>query len=172
MKGQNVQAVQGTEAPQETGAGNGAEMMQETNAGTEADQLQDARVEQAMRTLEQYVRDLSLAAGESVDYAAELWNRIRKSAGVLKELAYYHDYGNFWGQYKVAGYTLTDILVWQVDHFKAYLDRHEEVNRWKPERLLLHSLDVMLQMEQDPAPFVAKLQGETGTDFVGKFKEF
>ncbi len=133
---------------------------------------QDARVEKAMQTLEAYVGSLSAAAGENAEYASDLWERIKRSPGVLKELAYYHDYGNFWGQHKVAGYSLTDILVWQVDHFKAYLDRHEEVNRWKPERLFLHSLDVMLQMEQDPAPYVAKLQGETGTDFVGKFKEF
>ena len=133
---------------------------------------QDARVEKAMQTLEAYVGSLSAAAGENAEYASDLWERIKRSPGVLKELAYYHDYGNFWGQYKVAGYSLTDILVWQVDHFKAYLDRHEEVNRWKPERLFLHSLDVMLQMEKDPAPIAAKLQGETGTDYVGKFKEF
>jgi hypothetical protein len=56
-----------------------------------------------------------------------------------------------------------------VDHFKAYLDRHEEVNRWHPERLFLHALDIMLQMEVNPQPFVDKMQGETGTDFVGKF---
>ncbi|MBR1702803.1 MAG: hypothetical protein IJ716_12690 [Lachnospiraceae bacterium] len=133
---------------------------------------QTIQLEKAMQTLETYIHQLSARAGESEEYAAAFWNRIKMSQGVLKELAYYHDYGKFWGQYKVAGYSLTDILVWQVDHFKAYLDRHEEVNRWKPERLFLHSLDVMLQMEQDPAPYVAKLQGETGTDFVGKFKEF
>lgn len=145
---------------------------QNRNVTKEQDMSQEARVELAMHTLEEYVAELSVAAGESREYAEELWGRIRKSTGVLKELAYYHDYGNFWGQYKVAGYSLTDILVWQVDHFKAYLDRREAVNRWEPERLFLHSLDVMLQMEQDPAPIVDKLQGETGTDFVGKFKEF
>lgn len=132
----------------------------------------DDRLAQAMQTLENYVRQLAEQAGENEEYATDLWERIQKSNGVLRELAYYHDYGNFWGQYQVAGYTLADILVWQVDHFKAYLDRHEEVNRWHPERLLLHALDVMLQMETDPMPFVRKLQGETGTDFVGKFREY
>lgn len=147
-----------------------AEQSTVREAGAEAGQ--DARLEQAMRTLEQYVHDLAAQAGESESYAAQLWERIKASEGVLKELAYYHDYGSFWGEYKVAGYSLTDVLVWQVDHFKAYLDRREEVNRWRPERLLLHALDVLLQMEVDPQPFIAKLQGETGTDFVGKFKEY
>lgn len=133
---------------------------------------QQRQVEQAMETLRKYVGELAAAAGEDEDYAADLWRRIQGSEGVLKELAFYHDYGRFWGEYKVAGYGLTDILVWQVDHFKAYLDRHEEVNRWHPERLFLHAMDVLLQMEVDPEPFVRKMQGETGTDYVGKFKEY
>lgn len=130
------------------------------------------QVAKAMETLEQYVHQLAVQAGESEEYAKDLWSRIRQSVGVLKELAYYHDYRKFWGAYKVAGYSLTDILVWQVDHFKAYLDRREEVNRWEPERLLLHALDIMLRMEVNPQPFVDKMRGETGTDYVGKFKEY
>lgn len=129
-------------------------------------------VARAMKTLERYVYELATMAGENEEYAEDLWNRITKSTGVLKELAYYHDYRKFWGEYKVAGYSLTDIVVWQVDHFKAYLDRREEVNRWQPERLLVHALDIMLQMEVNPYPFVDKMQGETGTDYVGKFKEY
>ena len=129
-------------------------------------------LEKAMLTLEQYVQELAAKSGESVEYADELGGRIKASNGVLRELAYYHDYGKFLGEYRVAGYSLMDIVVWQVDHFKAYLDRHEEVNRWKPERLILHSLDVLLQMEKDPVPFIEKMCGETGTDFEGKYSEY
>lgn len=130
---------------------------------------QKDELERAMQTLENYVKQLSLRAGEDEAYGKELWERIRKSAGVLKELAYFHDYGSFLCKYQVAGYTLADILVWQVDHFKAYLDRHEEVNRYKQEKLLLASLDVMLQMEKNPQIYVEKMQNETGTDYEGKY---
>ena len=122
-------------------------------------------IEKAMRTLERFVMDLAEQAGMSNDKAVDLWNRIKNSQGVLQELAYYHDYGNFWCKYEVAGYTLADILVWQVDHFKAYMDRHEEMNRYRQERLLLESLDIMLKMESDPEPYVRKMQDESGTDF-------
>lgn len=148
---------------------------QETGSADPAETKRDPANDQlarAMRTLEDYVRLLAEQAGESGEYASGLWERIQKSGGVLKELAYYHDYGEIWGKYQVAGYTLADILVWQVDHFKAYLDRREEVNRWHPERLFLRALDVMLCMEDDPEPYVRKMQGETGTDFVGKFWEY
>ena len=124
------------------------------------------QLEQAFKTLENYIKDLAKSAGEKEEYANDLWHRIRNSNGVLRELAYYHDYHSFLGEYKVAGYTLVDILVWQVDHFKAYLDRREEVNRYRQERLLLKSLDIMLQMEEDPAPYIEKMRGETGTDII------
>lgn len=129
----------------------------------------EEQLEAAYRTLEGYVRELAVKAQENEGYGEELWERIRKSEGVLLELAYYHDYGKFLCRYQVEGYTIADILVWQVDHFKAYLDRPLEMNRYRQERLLLAAFDIMLRMEQDPVPYVEKMRGETGTDYVGKF---
>ena len=129
----------------------------------------EEQIAKAMETLRGFVLELSRKAGKGEEYGEELWGRIAKSNGVLRELAYYHDYGEFYGKHKVAGYGLTDILVWQVDHFKAYMDRHEEMNRYRTERLFLESLDVMLKMEEDPAPYVEKMKGETGTDFADKY---
>ncbi|MCR5755145.1 MAG: hypothetical protein K6G30_10085, partial [Acetatifactor sp.] len=99
----------------------------------------------------------------------QIWQRVASSDGVIREVAYYHDYGKFLCEYQVAGYTLADILVWQVDHFKAYMDRHDEMNRYRQERLFLTAVDVMCKMEKNPQPYVEKMRGETGTDFVDKF---
>lgn len=129
----------------------------------------EEQLQQALDTLHQFVRTLAGQAGETESYADELWERISCSNGILRELAYYHDYRNMLCEYKVEGYTLADILVWQVDHFKAYLDRPEEMNRYHKERLLLTSLDILSRMEDNPAPYIAKMQGETGTDFVDKY---
>ena len=87
----------------------------------------------------------------------------------MREFAYFHDTGDFLGEYKVAGYGITDILVWQVDHFKAYLDRPEEMNRYHREKLLLTAFEILCNMEEKPQVYVEKLQGESGTDFVDKF---
>lgn len=133
---------------------------------------QKKQLEAALKTLRNYIYALAEQAGESEEYAEGLWNRIEKSGGVLQELAFYHDYGKFLCRYKVAGYTLADILVWQVDHFKAYMDRPLDMNRYHREKLLLSAFDIMLRMEEDPAPYVSKMSSETGTDFVGKFKEY
>ncbi|MCQ2539701.1 MAG: hypothetical protein MJ114_04550 [Acetatifactor sp.] len=125
---------------------------------------QDERVRKALETLEQFVVDLAVKADKGEEYGRNLWAGIRQSGGLLQELAYYHDYGKFLSKYKVAGYTLTDVLVWQVDHFKFYMDRPQEMNRYRQERLLLESFETMLRMEKDATPFTEKMVGETGQD--------
>ena len=117
----------------------------------------------AMETLQEFVMSLAEKAGKGKEYGETLWGRICGSVGVLREVAYFHDTGEFWGQYRVAGYTLTDIVVWQVDHFKAYMDR-TEMNRYHRERLFLESLEVLLDMEEDPEKYIRKMQDESGQD--------
>lgn len=123
-------------------------------------------LQKALETLRAYVLGLAEEAGESGEYGEALWQGIRRCGGLLQELAYYHDYGKFLCKHEIAGYTLADILVWQVDHFKLYMDRHEEMNRYRTPRLLLAAFDTMLQMEKDPLPFVKKMEGESGQDAV------
>lgn len=130
---------------------------------------EEEAVARALVTLEQFVIQLALASGETESYGKEIWNKIKKSGGVLQELAYYHDYGDLWCQYKVAGYTLADILVWQVDHFKAYLDRPAEMNRYRKEKLVLTAFAIMTDMEENPQPYIEKMSNETGTDYEGKY---
>ena len=120
-------------------------------------------LEKALETLKNYIAEISRAAGFSEEYGEALWSRIEKSNVVLRELAYFHDYNNFLGEYRVAGFTLMDIVVWQVDHFKAYMDR-DEMNRYHRERLLLESLDTMLKMEEDPEPYIKKMKSESGNE--------
>ena len=109
--------------------------------------------------------DTEVAPTMYLDDAYERYKETDDLNGVLKELAYYHDTGSFWDGYEVAGFHLTDIIVWQVEHFKAYMDRREEMNRYHTERLFLDSISVMLDMETEPQPYINKMRDESGTDF-------
>jgi hypothetical protein len=122
------------------------------------------QLRKAMETLQSFVVEKALEAGKGEEYGKNLWQGIRNSSGLLQELAYYHDYGDFLCKYKVAGYTLADVLVWQVDHFKFYMDRPEEMNRYRKERLLLESFETMLEMEKDPEKIAKKMAAESGQD--------
>ena len=138
------------------------EMNRDFNSEEKADHA--ARIEAAINELHRFVTELSNKAGMDAERGEGLWQGIRQSGGLLQELAYYHDYGSFLSKYKVAGYTLADALVWQVDHFKLYMDRPEDMNRYRQERLLLSAFDTMLRMEKDPRTLADKMQGETGQD--------
>ncbi len=124
------------------------------------------QLEKALAVLHEFICNLAAQAGESAEYGEQLWQGIRQSGGLLQELAYYHDYGEFLCKYQVAGYTLADVLVWQVDHFKLYMDRPEEMNRYRQQRLLITAFDTMLKMEKDPQLFAEKMRSETGQDII------
>ncbi len=139
--------------------------MEEKNR-TEMQIEEDNLLEQALAALRQFLLKLAGQAGESQEYGEKLWQGIKASEGLLQEFSYYHDYGRFLCKYNVAGYTLADVLVWQVDHFKLYMDRPDEMNRYRQQRLLLAAFETMVGMEKDPAPYVEKMRGETGTDIM------
>ena len=128
------------------------------------DQNWTAQQKEAMEALELFLMHLCENAGKPQAYGAHLWEQVSSSEGLLRELAYFHDTGSFWGQYRVAGLTLPDLVVWQVDHFKAYMDR-EENNRYHRERLFLESFESLAQLERDPETILRKFREETGTDF-------
>lgn len=142
-------------------------MNKENTGKTEIEKKDE--IQKAMETLKSYLTVLGHRAVMKDEEIENLWERMKASPSILQEFAYFHDFGDFLCKYSVAGYTIADILVWQVDHFKAYLDRREEVNRYRREKLVLMAFDILLQMEKDPDIYVEKMQTETGTDFEGKY---
>lgn len=130
----------------------------------EHEQKEKDQLHKALVILKTWAAQLCKEAGKDNAYLEELWQGLCESEGMLREFAYYHDTHGFLCEKKVAGYTIADIMVWQVDHFKAYLDRGEDCLRYDSARLLLAAFDVMLKMEQNPQPYVEKLHQESGTD--------
>lgn len=127
-------------------------------------QKEKEELRRALVTLKTWAAQLCKEAGKDGDYLEKLWQGLCESDGMLREFAYYHDTQTFLCEKKVAGYTIADIMVWQVDHFKAYLDRGEDCLRYDSAKLFLSAFEVMLQMEQNPEPYVEKLTQESGTD--------
>lgn len=112
---------------------------------------------------------LAQSAGQNAQQAEDFVVGIENSPGLQEELEYYYEHQALLCKYQVAGYTVADILVWQVDHFKAFLDRPDEINRYDRDRLLWSAFHTMLQMQEHPDIYRRKLQEETGTDYAGKY---
>lgn len=83
---------------------------------------------------------------------------------IIKELAYYMTHGDFLGEASVAGYSVMDILVWQIDHFKSHMDRGEYDMENNPDRMVLMAFYTLLKMKQNPTDIKLAIQSETGTD--------
>lgn len=108
-------------------------------------------------------------AGEDEAFLEDFFGRLVASEGVFREFLYYLEHQDFLCAYQVAGYSLIDIMVWQMDHFKARLDRDQTGMKSNADRMLLMAFDTMLRMECDPENYVNQMQSETGTDYEGKY---
>lgn len=117
----------------------------------------------------QWACALCYYAGENEAFLQDFWQRLRKSENVYKEFTHYLQNQNFLCAYTVEGYSVVDIMVWQMDHFKAQMDRGKDDMRSNGDKMLLMAFDTMLKMERDPARYVELMQTETGTDYQGKY---
>lgn len=117
----------------------------------------------------QWASALCCYAGEDETFLQDFWQRLRQSENVYREFAYYLENQRFLCEYKVEGYGVVDIMVWQMDHFKAQMDRGRDDMKNNGDKMLLMAFDTLLKMERDPARYVELMQSETGTDYEGKY---
>lgn len=117
----------------------------------------------------QWACALCRCAGEDETFLKDFWLRLRQSENIYKEFTYYLEHQSFLCEYKVQGYGVVDIMVWQMDHFKAQMDRGKDDMKNNGDKMLLMAFDTLLKMERDPARYVELMQSETGTDYEGKY---
>lgn len=118
----------------------------------------------------QWAKGLCYYAGEDEEFLQKFWEMMSLSEGIYREFTYYLENQNFLCEYKVAGYSVVDIMVWQMDHFKAQMDRGKDDMKNNGDKMLLMAFDTMLKMERGPARYVEMMQTETGTDYEGKYQ--
>ena len=119
--------------------------------------------------IREWAMKLAECAGQDQQRAEEFVAGLEKYRDVQEEFCYYYERQNFLCENRVAGYTVVDILVWQVDHFKAFLDRPDEMNRYRQDRLVWSAFHTMLEMKEHPEQYQRKMQEETGKDYAGKY---
>ena len=115
-----------------------------------------------------WCKALCECAGYSEEYAETFWAKLNKSQGVYFEYTYYMINQNFACQYKIEDISIVDIMIWQLDHFKASMDMDRQ-QKHNPDLMLLTAFETMLNMEENPEAFIAKLKSDTGTDYPGKY---
>ena len=117
----------------------------------------------------QWAKALCYYAGEDEEFLERFWKGLSESQGVYKEFIYYLANQTFLCEYKIEGYSVVDIMVWQMDHFKAEMDRGHDDMKQNGDKMLLMAFDTMLKMEKQPEKYVRLMQSETGTDYPDKY---
>ncbi len=88
---------------------------------------------------------------------------------IRDEYVYYLTHGSYLCEYTIAGCSIADIVIWQMDNFKALLDNKESQIKDNPYRMTLAGFDTMMKMEKDPERYISKIRSTTGTDYLGKY---
>lgn len=115
------------------------------------------------------VYEMASVAGLDDAFAEDFYNRIKADDAVLDEFITYLRTGQFKGEDKVRGYSIVDILVWQMDHFKAFLDRESLAKNNNECETILTAFDVFMKLKADPEKYIGIMSAESGSDYDGKF---
>ncbi|MCR5590937.1 MAG: hypothetical protein K6F73_05335 [Lachnospiraceae bacterium] len=118
--------------------------------------------------LYEYARTLCEQAQEEEGVLEAFWDRISRYPEILKEFDYYRKNGDFLCELKPGGITAADILVWQIDRFKAALDEGKFALKYNGPHMVLGAFYTMADVMEDPEKYTRRFSSETGTDYEGK----
>lgn len=113
---------------------------------------------------EYWARYLCYRAGKDLEFLKGFWRELLSCREIYEEFVYYMEHQEALGAYTVEGYSLVDILVYQIDHFRAVMDREPAKIRDNREQMILMAFDTLLKMRKEPERYLEKLRTETGTD--------
>ncbi len=102
-------------------------------------------------------------------FLADFWSALEQETDILEEFCQYMDHREFACGVSVQGYTVIDIMIWQIDHFKARMDHRDPGMGGNGDKMLLMAFDTLLKMKKEPERYVRMMQGETGTDYPEKY---
>ncbi len=104
------------------------------------------------------------SVGRSREDADSFYKKILSVPELFEEYSYYFEKQDFLGKYRVDEYTIPDILIWQMDHFRSHMDRPDADNRYNTCKLILSTFETMLELTENPQKIKDQFQSETGTD--------
>ncbi len=105
-------------------------------------------------------------AGFSTERKAALLDGLEEHPDIAEELAYYLEHRDFLCKVNVAGMTMVDVLIWQIDHFRAFLDRDTDLTKRNPAAMGVLAAETMLRLRRDPDNVLKEYSDDTGTDRI------
>lgn len=112
-------------------------------------------------------------SGKDEQFLEDFFKRLTASPDIFEEFVYYLNHQDFLCKKQVRGITVVDILVYQVDRFKAGLDDFDKRDmKYNADKMLLMAFHTMLDVEQNPEKYAELFRTTTGTDYEGKIAPY
>ena len=118
--------------------------------------------------LYEYAGSLCKQGDEEDGVLEEFWRRISPYPEIMEEFEYYRTHNDFLCKLSVSGITVADILVWQIDRFKAAIDEGKFALKYNGPHMVLGAFYTMADVIDNPEKYTNRFRSETGTDYEGK----
>ena len=115
-----------------------------------------------------YTVNLCQGAGRDEAFLKEFLRRIEEEPELYKEYEYFMNNNDFLCELKVKTMTVVDILIWNIDRFKAALDEGKFSLKYNRDDMVLMAYYTMYDVMHDPEGYFEHFRQETGTDYEGK----
>lgn len=103
-------------------------------------------------------------AGKNAEWCDELWLAVLTDYELYQELLYYLEHHCFADRLKAAGYSLTDLYVWQMGRDNLRRDTGKNTANCNKEEMVLRAFWAMAEMRKDPLRYERKLADGPGMD--------
>lgn len=107
--------------------------------------------------------------GMSEQFFEEFWERLQQRDDIYREYVYYLAKKEWVSGVDIRGYHVIDVLIWQMDHFKAKLDMDTYDMKHNEAKMVLSAFDTFLKMAEKPEEYIQRMQVDTGTDYPDKY---
>ncbi len=119
---------------------------------------------------ERFVDALCASTSADTGFHDEFLRRLHECSELFEEFVYFIENQDFLCKMNVSGITVTDILVWQIDKFKAGIDEGKFALKYDADTMILMAFNTMYEVKQSPEKYLENFRTVTGTDYEGKFK--
>ena len=112
----------------------------------------------------EYLKELCAYANRDETFQENLWKELAADGDLMKEFAYYADHQTILDEMKCEGYTLTDLYVWQIEHYNLMQDYGKNGADCNKVAMILDFLYMMAQLKKSPEDYLKRLNGSLGMD--------
>lgn len=103
-------------------------------------------------------------AGKSEEWCDGLWIAVLTDQELYGEFLYYLEHHCFADRIRAAGYSLTDLYVWQMGQDNLLRDTGRNTESCNKEEMVLRAFETMAKMRKDPSLYERKLAEDPGLD--------